>query len=310
MIPIAWLVAFASLAERRLRGTLALIGGLALATGPWFLRNAIHFGTPTLSLTRDRGLILAATGTDPFFRFDQFSAGELARADPLAFLPLPDLGALFGSWRAFLGEEFFWLAPLFLLAWLDTARGRDRALWLFSCAGLVATVLVAGTLYPGFVRFYWPFVGLMLVVVVGILLGRLRELAYARVAVPIAVLLFLFTPLATRWQLTTFQPLAPRPELEGLPELVGPDALVASNVSWVVAWRAGLPAVRLRAWEDTFARLDRDFGPVDAVFMHGRSAKGFGRWLATSPLAERFTEARDFAGGSLWLAEPRARSGD
>jgi len=65
-----------------------------------------------------------------------------------------------------------------------------------------------------------------------------------------------------------------RPEnLARLAQLVGPDAVVASNVPWSVAWQADRRAVPLPPTVEETAALEQRFGlPIDAIYLAGQVA--------------------------------------
>lgn len=175
--------------------------------------------------------------------------------------------------------------------------GSGLRLVLFLLAAVLLRAGLASVLGLNLQRHFVPLVPLLVVVVAGEatwwvawLVGRIvrpdriqppvlagvQALVVLLLALPGLVIIwpFLVPPAAPPGPPTRAGEVEARPEnLARLAELVGPDAVVASNVPWSVAWQADRRAVPLPPSVEDTALLERRFGiRVDAIYVAGQVA--------------------------------------
>jgi len=266
----------------------ALGAGFAVAS-PWLLRNVLAFGEPLLNLTSDRGLLRLGLGADPFY--------QLAVADPAAVLQA-SLAQYPSGWSAawlrasapaMLGREFAWLLPVGAVAALCELRRPQRRAWALAWSGLAATALVFAPPYPDVLRFYWPFAPLLLASTCAALLALARRLPGAHSATLAAAgAAGLFVLLAPRGDTAPLPGVrgAP-PELGWLADRIAPDALVASDVSYAVAWQARRTSLRFVGNFGVMANIDERIARIDALHVSAANARAVDA-LRAPPLADVF----------------------
>ncbi len=277
---------------------LATIGIAALAVAaPWLVRNALAFGEPLLNLTSDRGLLRLGLGQDPFY--------QLAVADPAAVLRTSLAQYPAGwSWEwlrasapAMLGREFAWLLPLGALGTLADLQRPRRWAWALAWSGLTLTVLVFAPPYPGVLRFYWPYAPLLLAptcAALGTLARRFpgRHAPTLAAAVVAASFVF-FAPRDNAAPLLGSR--AARPELAWLTGRISRDALIASDVSYAVAWQARLASLRFVGNYGVLAAIDERIARIEALHVSAANA-GAVKPLREPPLSALFEPARAESG--------------
>jgi hypothetical protein len=209
--------------------------------------------------------------------------------------------------------------------------GSGLRLVLFLLTAVLLRAGLASVLGLNLQRHFVPLVPLLVVVVTGEaswwvawFTGRLvratplRSLAPAFAQVVVAILLalpglttiwpFLVPPATPSGPPTRTGEVEARPEnLARLAELVGPDAVIASNVPWSVAWQADRRAVPLPPTVEDMAALERRFGiQIDAIYVAGQVAIADAprSWRAWDDLRRRGTPPPEYA-----LAESLANGG-
>ena len=204
-----------------------------------------------------------------------------------------------------------------LLTVADWRRPRCSA-WLLAWSGLLATALVFAPPYPNVLRFYWPYAPLLLALVCGSGLDAGARWAGTRVparwatwaawapaALGVAVLLA-FSLFALRRPGATTAPLPPArgrpPEIGWLADRTPPDALVASDVSYAVAWQARRPSVRFAGRLGVIAAIDERIDRIDVFYLSPANARAAAP-LREPPLSDLFAAAPAVR-GVLFLRRP------
>ncbi|MCC6177486.1 MAG: glycosyltransferase family 39 protein [Chloroflexi bacterium] len=216
-------------------------------------------------------------------------------------------------------------------------------LGVFLLLAVLLKALTVSALGLNLVRHFEPLVPLLLVVVAGeaarllglvtwLAIRRLPELPAVRLAAGIQTIgSLMVAAVLILPSLRTISPLLVPPstppgpparagEVEARPEylvrlaeLVEPDAVVASNVPWSVAWQADRRAVPLPPTVDETAELERRFGlTIDAIYVAGqvKIADAPTSWKQWDELRQRGTPppgyrlAESFGnGGRLFVRE-------
>lgn len=309
LVPAAVLALARSPGRRRLVAVAALGAGFALSVAPWAVRNAALGGTPTLSLdpAPSRMFLLGLEPGDPFASFEQRDAA------PVVLAHLPALAAKLAvlldprAWPRIFGGEIAALLPLAAVAGF-LLRGSPAATlaWFTLSAFAMNAALFAATL-PG-PKYSQPFQPLLWTLVVGGVATAARRrpqlprwlgpaTVAAGLAAAAAVSASLLVPRMARLEHHQSDMVA---AFERLAERIPPGTLVASSMSWRVAWNTDRPSVRFDGDAVKLAGIDA-LAPVGAVLLDERRAARFRRELAQSPLAGEFGEVRFVPAAGLWL---------
>lgn len=305
LVPIVVLLHWVGSRRRSLEATGALLAGLAASAGPWMLRNSIHFGGPLVSLTGERALLFHLVPGDPFYAFTQYDKWSVVTENARGIFDSLASGWHLTHYDQLFGREFAWLGPLFLVSVLAIRSRRVAVVWLFALISFIGCAILLLATY-NHARYYHPFAPLLLTLVVGLAVGVVRRLPrWAHYSLPVlAVTVVAIAAPPAFDNVGRRLPKAPRdkPVLDQIVKLVPPDAIVASNASWKLAWYCDRPSVRFLGEPEQLERLDRDYVTVGAVYMEGREADSFRRALAGTSLGDRFAEVHEFRNGALWLA--------
>lgn len=312
LAPLALVLAAGGAREHRLARAAVLVAAALAVALPWWLHTAHAWGEPFLNLTTDRGLLRLALGRDPFYALRVEDAdGALARS--LALYPSGWTWAwLRDAAPRMLGRDLGALAPIALVAAVvdaraarTDARAHARALVAaLAASGLVATALVFAPIYPDVMRFYWPYAPLVAAVACAGALARVPG-AWRAAAAAAGVLAFaLLAPRERAAPLLGAAEDAPARETAEIARFVPPGGVVASDVSFAVAWQAERPSVRFVGGWDVLAAIDWTVVPVDAIHLSPSAPASWAAPLARPPLANLFERAPTQAPetGQLWLA--------
>ena len=321
----------------RVRRTSLFLLAQAIIVLPWSAYLVIHTGSPLFSIQTASIATQAGGVTDGLGWYEPVYAtvGDVFAANPARawqhfvqeLLSTPDrLRKLIGWPLALAG-----LAAV-LLDLVPSVRRRSGGLGLLLFAAVALKALTISVVGLSLVRYFVPFVPLLLVVVAGhadlllrVLAGRLP--ATTLLAGRAALLLLLVVP-----SLRTLGPLLVPPdrphgpptrtgEVEARPEnllrlaeLVPPDAIVAANVPWSVAWQADRRAVPLAPVPSQITDLERRFGlTIDAIYLAGQVSivDAPNAWREWEELRRRGTAPPGYAlaesfpnGGRLYLRMP------
>jgi len=312
LAPVAIWMVWSADTERRPARVAALVLATAAIAAPWWLRNWIQLGEPLLNLTTDRGLHRLALGADPFFTLGGHATGPTLLRESLGQYP----GGwswewLRGAWTLMLGRDFAWLfvASAVLLP-LDVARRRAAApLWAMAFGGLTLTALVFAPIYSHVVRFYWPYAPLLLALVCSSALAALLDRTRARwpAAAPGFAIagLVLFLAAAPRANVSPVMPAAqPEVDLGALADAIPAGAIVASDISYAMAWQIEHPSVRINGNYDVVAEINARIQPVGAI--HIGLERRLAQPLNEPPLSKIFQLVVDDAQAGLLYVRSRS----
>jgi len=319
LAPVALLLALGAQRDERARRAIAFAASSIAVALPFWAYSAAAHGDPFVNLTTDRGLLRLALGRDPFYLLDVGDAdGALARS--LALYP----SGWTWSWLRdaaprMLGRDLAIFAPVALLALAVELRAlardpvaRERAaLTGLAATGLAATALVFAPIYPEVLRFYWPYAPLFVAAACAGALARVPQGA-ARAGAAVA-LVALFALLAPRERAAPLEGSAndlPSRDVSELAQLVAPGRVIASDVSFAVAWQAERASVRFVGNWDVLAAIDARVVRIDAIHLSPQAPARFAAPLAQPPLSqifERVATQRE-ATGSLWVARSSAQA--
>jgi 4-amino-4-deoxy-L-arabinose transferase-like glycosyltransferase len=309
---VALILGARGLGELRARARIAavLCAACVAVASPWLLRNAWSFGTPTLSLTMDRNVGWALLGKDVFYEFTLIDAGQVIRSHAADVVARLDPRPLAGHWSDFFGPDFGPLLPAFVVASVAVSLPpRARVLRTLTWATLLLSFVAFAPLVVGnfLDRYYEPFAPLVVLLVVVQLAILARRFGRAGPAV-----LAVACSLAPLWWISHgfASTVARRDPALGqwdrwVSEAVAPDAVVASDQSWYVAWQADRPSVRFYGDGAQLAELERGYTPISAVWLTAADSRRFELSIDAAGGAARWRLVRrSDDGGSLWLAAP------
>jgi len=289
------LVATGNPTRRPLRLGVLAACALGLAA-PWLLRNAVEFGEPLLNLTSQRGLLRLGLGRDPFYAYAVPDAGAVL-GETLRRYP----GGWSWDWLGtsvptLFGRDLAWLLPVGVLATLADARNRRGGLWALAWSGLLLTALVFAPLYPDVLRFYWPYAPLFLAGSSAALVRATARLPWPAAAPAVAACLAAAFALLTPRGAAA--PLFPEPaalELSWLSDRLPPEATLASDTSFAVAWQARRPSVRFVGNYPVMSTIDSKAVRIGGIYWAGASLAAT-RALREPPLARLFEPAASETG--------------
>ena len=326
--------------EDRPRRVACFVLAQAVLVLPWSAFLFAQTGSPLFSIqtasiaTQASGLTAGLGWYEPVYA----TIGDSLARDPQAFWRhfVQEMAATPNNLRKLVGWPLA-LAGLAAVA-LDvvpSTRRRGALLGTYLLLAVALKMLTVSVVGLSLTRYFAPFVPLLLVVVAGsadvlprCLVGRLRSLSRMPLVLGRAALLLalvgpsthtiaplLIPPDAPPGPPTRTGEVEARPEhLARLAELVPPDALVAANVPWSVAWHADRRAVPLPPSPRRTADLEHRFGlTISAIYVAGQvsivdAPPSWREWEAlrrqgTPPpgyvLAESFPN-----GGRLYLRAP------
>lgn len=301
--------------NRRTARLVILVAAFLLPVLPWAARNQLQFGTPGGNLTLDRTLLsYGIVRGDIFLSFDQHNAGELFRdnLDKVGVKLRRNLKSFFARhWSRLFGPELIWLGPVFVLSGLLRLGQPLRRVWAFSFFCLLLTAgLLLSTWFDG--RHFRPFSPLLLTVAIAALSRALtRAPQMLRWALPVALVVALGFNVSSMLQHVGRAPRrvpASHSLFEHLGHVIEPGTVVASNVSWKVAWYCDRPSVRFLGDPEQLLELHRDYVPVGAVFLQGKRAAEFASRLGTASASMTRQLQRvelPWANTGLWLLAPQ-----
>jgi len=108
--------------------------------------------------------------------------------------------------------------------------------------------------------------------------------------------------LVSRLQRSTAKVPAAEATFEAVKRLVPRGTVIASPVSWKLAWYCDRPSIRFQGRIGQLQQIDRHFVKVGAVYFDRKHAPAFRQTLSRSPLAESFPVVHLLPrGGILWL---------
>ena len=287
------------------RAAMWIACGAFLVALPWFLANLFEYGSLLVYLNGDRNLLDGVVPDDVFMHIEQHEPLIWLLQNPA--IPLQKVLSLTSleDWRSMFGPEFSWLGPLFVIS-LIAQRTRERAtLYLYVTAAFALTLLAYGAT-ASVARFYQPFAPLLLVMVCGAtaitLLGHQRRLRIIAPVLAVSVTLYYTVPIVG----TITRRANAVPRLADLcaeiDRLAPPDAVIASPVSYKLAWGCDRPSVRfLHSW-DELDEIHRRFVPIAGVFFESHQARLYGNArrenIWTRAFANRHELPQD---AQLWL---------
>ena len=320
----------------------------AVVVVPWSIFLFLHTGSPLFSIQTASIATQAGGQTNGLGWYEPvyLTVGDVFAADPARAWEhfVQELAATPDRLRKLIGWPLA-LAGMAatVLDLVPSIRRRSAALGLVLFAAVALKALTISVVGLSLVRYFVPFVPLLLVVVAGHADLLLRALGHrlqtserragrvpttALLVGRAALLLVLLVP-----SLRTIGPLLLPPDrppgpptrtgevearsenLARLAELVPPGGIVAANVPWSIAWQADRRAVPLPPRPRETPELERRFGlTVNAIYVAGQVSivDAPPSWREWEELRRRgvappgYTLVESFPnGGRLYLREPR-----
>jgi len=274
--------------------------GLTATAGLWIARNLVVVGTVLGSTSVDRNLLGGVVAGDVYMATRTVSAWSYVLENLPAFLVKFDVAriwfvqhaaTLFGGLLAMASAAVALALPV-----LERSRAA-RTAWMFLVGGFVARALLLSIMHNE-PRFYLSFTPLLLVLGTGGAVALLRMLpAVFRPLVPaLATLVVVIAALSVPRAAPASISGSPPAELVTLSGSLPDAALVASDVSWLVAWYCDRPSVRFSGVWPELVEIERLGARIDAV-------------LLTRPASRRFAEGHVAAGGGLFTQVPATPPG-
>ena len=286
--------------------------GFALTAGLWLARNLLTVGTVLGTTSIDRNLLGGVVPGDVYMGTQTVNAWRYAIEHWPEFLGKFEVAriwfvvhaaSLFGGALAMAGAALALVSPALV-------KSRPvRTVWLFLVGGFATRAILLSIMHNE-PRFYLSFTPLLFVLGAGGAIGVLRMLpAVARPLVPLAATLA-FAGAALAVPRGDWAPISGEPpgEFAVISRSIAPGTVVASDLSWNVAWYCDRPSVRFSgAWPE-LVEIERLGTRVGAVLVTRRAARDF---LAAHVSAggKAFTRASSSpAGYHLWLRNPDSAS--
>jgi hypothetical protein len=280
---------------------------------PWLLRNYIHLPSDGFSLgpAPTRMFALGLSPLDPFLHFPQPDGVRLI-ADNFSVLVLRALSAFDPTrWPEIFGWELALLIPLLAVCGcLERHRPAASIFALLATAFALNAALFAMTIpMPKYAQ---PFQPLAVALLVGAALARLGK----RPGIPLVAAsgcavaaLFAYSSAVIGRQFETLSQIAAQQPavFARLARQVPAGTVVASEMSWAVAWKSDRPAVRFVSKNArVLFRIDT-YIAVGALLVSPEQARSFRQLPAAGRFASGFREVNVGNEAGLWVRRANLR---